>query len=115
LGPPFLVDLLEALYYFFDRLITRASRDMASQQHEGGGLKWPPRRFLTIHRRGLLMASLIFFAISVVCFVKVASLQIVNLERRTLAERQFQLGGFLGGIFREVMGIPVPNSHGPSI
>ncbi|PON28441.1 hypothetical protein TGAM01_v202935 [Trichoderma gamsii] len=76
---------------------------MVNQQHQGSGPKWPPRRLLLIHRRGLIITSLIFFAISVICFVGVATIETASLERRALAERQFQLGGFLGGMFREAV------------
>lgn len=102
----FLVALLEAFYSSFDRFITNVSQEMANQQHQGSGLKWPPRRLLVIHRRGLIITSLIFFAISFICFVRVATIETASLERRALAERQFQLGGFLGGIFREVRAVP---------
>ncbi|KAL9479948.1 hypothetical protein ACSS6W_004734 [Trichoderma asperelloides] len=72
---------------------------MTNQQHEGSGLNWSPR----IQRRGLVLASLILVAFSVIVFVEIATIETVRLERRALAERQFQLGGFLGGVFREVV------------
>lgn len=114
-GVLFLVALLEAFYYSFDRFITRVSREMANQQHEAGGLNWPPRRLLFIHRRGLIIASLVAFTISVMCFVGVATIETAKLERRALAERQFQLGGFLGGMLREVMRDSIPTAHRLSI
>lgn len=105
-GVLFLVALLEAFYYSFDRLITTASQEMANQQLQGSGLKWPPRRLLLIHRRGLIIASMVFFILSLICFIRVATIETAKLERRALAGRQFQLGGYLGGMFREVRIFP---------
>lgn len=99
----FLAALLEAFYYSFNRLITMASQEMASQQHQGSGLKWPPRRPLLIHRRGLIIASLLFFILFLICFIRVAIIETAKLERRALTGRQFQLGGYLGGMFREAV------------
>lgn len=80
---------------------------MTNQQHEGSGLNWSPR----IQRRGLVLASLILVAFSVIVFVEIATIETVRLERRALAERQFQLGGFLGGVFREVRGYFIPVAY----
>jgi hypothetical protein len=75
---------------------------MANLPHESSGLNWPPRRLSVIQRRGLVLASLFLLAFSVTFFIKIVTIETVKLERRVLVERQFQLGGFLGGVFREV-------------
>ncbi|RFU78712.1 wsc domain-containing [Trichoderma arundinaceum] len=60
---------------------------MASEAQEKVGFNWPPRRLSVMQRR-----------------VLVVTFETVQLERRALVERQFQLGGFLGAVFREVVG-----------
>ncbi|KAL7924078.1 WSC domain-containing protein [Trichoderma austrokoningii] len=79
---------------------------MANQQHEGSGLRWPSQRLLFTLRRSLVIASVVFLIISIICFVGVATIETAKLERRALAERQFQLGGLLGGMFREAIDTP---------
>lgn len=64
-----------------------------------------------MQRRCLVLASLALLAFSVVVFVEIVTIEKVRLERRALAERQFQLGGFLGGIFREVGDTFIPIAH----
>lgn len=54
-----------------------------------------------------MLASLVLLIFSVltfsaIFFVEIVTNETVKLERRALAERQFQLGGVLGGVFREV-------------
>lgn len=49
-----------------------------------------------------MITSMVFSIVSAICFFGVATISMAKLERRGLTERQFQLGGFLGGIFREV-------------
>ncbi|KAM0255110.1 hypothetical protein ACHAQJ_006114 [Trichoderma viride] len=76
---------------------------MANQPPESSGLNWPPHRLSAIQRRGLVLASLFLLAFSVTVFIKIVTIETVKLERRVLVERQFQLGGFLGGVFREAI------------
>ncbi|KAL7791288.1 WSC domain-containing protein [Trichoderma ceciliae] len=77
---------------------------MANQPHQSIGFNWPPRRLSVIYRRALVLASLFLLAFSVTVFIKVVAIETVELERRAIVERQFQLGGFLGGVFREAIG-----------
>lgn len=50
-----------------------------------------------------MITSMVFSIVSAICFFGVATISMAKLERRGLTERQFQLGGFLGGIFREAV------------
>ncbi|UKZ75340.1 hypothetical protein TrVFT333_003021 [Trichoderma virens FT-333] len=77
---------------------------MASQPPESNGFNWPPNRLSVIRRRALVLAGFCLLAFSTTVFVRIVTVETVKLEQQALMKRQFQLGGFLGGMFREAMG-----------
>ncbi|KAL6813417.1 WSC domain-containing protein [Trichoderma sp. SZMC 28013] len=77
---------------------------MASQPLESNDFNWPPNRLSVIRRRVLVLAGFCLLTLCSTVFVKVITVETVRLEQQSLMKRQFQLGGLLGGMFRESIG-----------
>ncbi|PTB68800.1 WSC-domain-containing protein [Trichoderma citrinoviride] len=77
---------------------------MTNQPSESIGPNWPPHRLSAVRRRALLLAGLFVLSLTATLFVRLVAIEAATLEQQTLVKRQFQLGGFLGSVFREVIG-----------
>ncbi|PKK50231.1 hypothetical protein CI102_3788 [Trichoderma harzianum] len=77
---------------------------MASPPPESNDFNWSPNRLSVIRRRALVLAGFCLLTFCSTVFVKVITVGTVGLEQQGLMKRQFQLGGLLGGMFREVNG-----------
>lgn len=75
---------------------------MASPPPESNDFNWSPNRLSVIRRRALVLAGFCLLTFCSTVFVKVVTVGTVGLEQQGLMKRQFQLGGLLGGMFREV-------------
>ncbi|KAH0530602.1 hypothetical protein TsFJ059_005207 [Trichoderma semiorbis] len=77
---------------------------MASPPPESNDFNWSPNRLSVIRRRALVLAGFCLLTFCSTVFIKVITVGTVGLEQQGLIKRQFQLGGLLGGMFREVNG-----------
>ncbi|KAL7808942.1 WSC domain-containing protein [Trichoderma aethiopicum] len=77
---------------------------MTNQPPESIGPNWPPHRLSAVRRRALVLVGLFVLSLSATLFVRLVTIEVSTLEQQTLVKRQFQLGGFLGSVFREVTG-----------
>ncbi|KAL7908827.1 WSC domain-containing protein [Trichoderma velutinum] len=77
---------------------------MANQAPESNNFNWPPNRLSVIRRRAWVLAGFCLLTFFSTVFVKVLTVETVRLEQQGLVKRQFQLGGLLGGMFREAIG-----------
>ncbi|KAL6876515.1 WSC domain-containing protein [Trichoderma novae-zelandiae] len=77
---------------------------MTNQPPGSIGPNWPPHRLSAFRRRALVLLGLFLLSISATLFARLVTIETARLEQQTLVKRQFQLGGFLGSVFREVIG-----------
>lgn len=75
---------------------------MTHQPPESIGPNWPPHRLSAVRRRALFLIGLFVLSLSATLFVRLVAIEVATPEQ-TLVKRQFQLGGFLGSVFREVL------------
>ncbi|KAK4084609.1 uncharacterized protein Triagg1_1089 [Trichoderma aggressivum f. europaeum] len=76
---------------------------MANQPPESNDFNWSPNRLSVIRRRVLILAGFCLLTLCSTVFVKAITVETVRLEQQGLIKRQFQLGGLLGGMFREAI------------
>ncbi|KAL6837697.1 WSC domain-containing protein [Trichoderma camerunense] len=77
---------------------------MSCPPTESNDFNWSPNRLSVIRRRALVLAGFCLLTFCSTVFVKVITVGTVGFEQQGLMKRQFQLGGLLGGMFREVNG-----------
>ncbi|KAL7939691.1 WSC domain-containing protein [Trichoderma chlorosporum] len=76
---------------------------MARLPPESNGINWPQNRLSAIRRRAIVLAGFCLLAFSAILFARFVTIETAKPEQQAFVKRQFQLGGFLGGMFREAM------------